>query len=183
MDSLQGHFLVASPQLGDPNFVQTVVLMVEHTPQGALGLVLNRPTGKTIGELMAEVGSSDVDSARPVHIGGPVSGPLMSLHTHRPLAEVEVIAGVYLSAKKENLDRLVQRDDEGLKLFVGHSGWGPGQLDREMEEGAWLTTPATAESVFHPDADLWNLVCKQIGSDLLRETLGIREFPTDPTVN
>jgi putative transcriptional regulator len=183
MDSLQGHFLVASPQLGDPNFNQTVVLMVEHTDEGALGLVLNRPTGKNIGQLLAEAGVTGLDSDRPVYVGGPVPGPLMSIHDDAQRAEVEIIPGVYLSAKKVHIDELIEDHAGSMKIFVGHSGWGPGQLDREMQEGAWLTTPASEESVFYSDTDLWNLVCKQIGSNLLRDALGIKDFPADPTMN
>jgi putative transcriptional regulator len=183
MDSLQGHFLVAAPQLGDPNFVRTVVLMVEHTDEGALGLVLNRPTARSVSDLLAEVGGPDFDCPQPVYIGGPVPGPLMSLHTDCSRAEVEVIPGVYLSAKKNHLDELVQENAQPMKIFLGHSGWGPGQLDREMQEGAWLTVAASCPAVFSTDDELWNHVCKQIGDDLLRDTLGIKQFPDDPTVN
>ncbi len=183
MDSLSGHFLVASPQLVDPNFVRTVVLVIEHTPDGALGLVINRPTNKTVGELLSEVGAAPPDCRRPLFLGGPVPGPLMSIHCHRQWAEMEVIPGVFLSAKKTNIDELIRSDDETIKVFVGHSGWGPGQLDREMTEGAWLTTTAQSDVVFSVDPEVWTEVCRRIGRDFLGQTLGIRQFPPDPTVN
>lgn len=183
MGSLSGHFLVASPQLVDPNFVRTVVLVIEHTPEGALGLVINRPTNKTVGELLSEVGAAPPDCRRPLFLGGPVPGPLMSIHCHRQWAEMEVIPGVFLSAKKANIDELIRSDDQKIKVFVGHSGWGPGQLDREMTEGAWLTATAQSEIVFSVDPEVWTEVCRRIGRDFLGRTLGIRRFPPDPTVN
>lgn len=182
MESLRGQLLIASPQLQDPNFARAVVLMVEHTDQGALGVVLNRPTDKTVADLLSEVGAPDCKCQRPVHLGGPVPGPLMSVHTLPKLAEVEVIPGVFLSAKKANLDKLVRRDNGPMKVFLGHSGWGPGQLDREMDEGAWLTSPATVEAVFYHGNDLWNQVCKQLGDNLWR-AMGVRDFPRDPSLN
>ena len=183
MDSLSGRFLVASPQLVDPNFVRTVVLVIEHTPEGALGLVVNRPTNKTVGELLSEVGAAPPDCRRPLFLGGPVPGPLMSIHCHRQWAEMEVLPGVYLSAKKANIDELIRSDDQMIKVFVGHSGWGPGQLDREMTEGAWLTATADSDVVFSIDPEVWSQVCRRIGREFLTQTLGIRRFPPDPTVN
>jgi putative transcriptional regulator len=183
MDYLRGQLLVASPQLQDPNFVHTVVLMIEHTDQGALGVVLNRPVEKTVRQLFEEVGAPACQCNRPIHLGGPVPGPLMSIHTRPELAEAEIVSGVFLSAKKANLDQLVQQADGPMKMFLGNSGWGPGQLERELKEGAWLTAPASFEAVFSEDRELWVGVCKQIGAELLRDSLGIREFPTDPSVN
>lgn len=182
MESLAGHFLVANPQLSDPNFARTVVLMIEHTPDGALGLVVNRPTSKTVGDLLSEVGAP-ADCRKLLYIGGPVPGPLMSLHSHRQWAEIEVLPGVYLSAKRDHIDQLIRTDDPSIKVFVGHSGWGPGQLDREMTEGAWLTLAAQPDIVFSPDPEVWNLVCRQIGREFYRQVLGIRGFPPDATLN
>ena len=110
MESLEGQLLLASPQLLDPNFVRTVVLLVEHNDMGALGLVINRPTGKTVQELWKQVGESPCESQQPVHLGGPVSGPLMAIHTADGLAEMEIAEGVFFAAKKQNLDELVRRD-------------------------------------------------------------------------
>jgi len=94
VESLQGHLLIASPHLADPNFARTVVLMVQHSDQGALGVVLNRPTSKTVKELWKEVGDAPCHTEAPVCLGGPVSGPLMAVHTNQFFAEIDmVIAG------------------------------------------------------------------------------------------
>jgi len=182
MESLEGQLLLASPQLLDPNFVRTVVLLVEHNDMGALGLVINRPTGKTIQELWKQVGEAACASQEPVHLGGPVSGPLMAIHTVDGLAEMEIAEGVFFSAKKQNLDELVRRDNR-FKVFVGHSGWGPGQLESEIEQGAWRAVPAKLEDVFDASDDLWQRLMQRAVAGVLPEMLGIKHVPIDPSLN
>ena len=182
MESLEGQLLLASPQLLDPNFVRTVVLLVEHNDMGALGLVINRPTGKTVQELWKQVGESPCESQQPVHLGGPVSGPLMAIHTADGLAEMEIADGLFFAAKKQNLDELVRRD-ERFKIFVGHSGWGPGQLEGEIEQGAWRAIPAKLEDVFDAADDLWQRLMQRAVAGVLPEMLGIKHIPLDPSLN
>ena len=182
MESLEGQLLLASPQLLDPNFVRTVVLLVEHNDMGALGLVINRPTGKTVQELWKQVGESPCESQQPVHLGGPVQGPLMAIHTADGLAEMEIAEGVFFAAKKQNLDELVRRDVP-FKLFVGHSGWGPGQLEGEIEQGAWRAIPAKLEDVFDAADDLWQRLMQRAVAGVLPEMLGIKHVPIDPSLN
>ncbi|MGA2253471.1 MAG: YqgE/AlgH family protein [Thermoguttaceae bacterium] len=182
MESLEGQLLLASPQLLDPNFVRTVVLLVEHNDMGAFGLVINRPTGKTVQELWKQVGESPCENQQPVHLGGPVSGPLMAIHTADGLAEMEILAGVFFAAKKQNLDELVRRD-ERCKIFIGHSGWGPGQLEGEIEQGAWRTIPAKLEDVFDAADDLWQRLMQRAVAGVLPEMLGIKQIPPDPSLN
>ncbi len=183
MKSLKGCFLVASPHLRDPNFVHTVVLLVHHSEDGAFGVVLNRPTESTIKELWEKVGESPCDSDRPVHLGGPVSGPLMAVHSDASLAEMEIIPGVYFAAQRDHLEKLLQRSEQEFIFFVGHSGWGGGQLENELKEGAWFTAPATAEFVFQSEDDLWRRVTQQIGQSMLTDILRIKGLPRDPSVN
>jgi putative transcriptional regulator len=182
MESLEGQFLLASPKLLDPNFKGTVVLLVEHNDNGALGLVINRPTGKTVRELWRQVGESPCESQEPVHLGGPVSGPVMAIHTAKDLAEMELVSGVFFAAKKQNLDALV-RCDEHFKLFVGNSGWGPGQLEHEIEQGAWKTVPANLEDIFDASDDLWQRLMRRALRGILPEMLRIKHVPLDPSLN
>ncbi len=182
MESLEGHLLLASPQLLDPNFVRTVVLLVQHNDMGALGLVINRPTGKTVQEVWKQVGQSPCESQGPIYLGGPVSGPLMAIHTSQGLAEMEVVDGLFFAAKKEYLDELVRREGS-FKLFVGHSGWGPGQLEGEIEQGAWRTVPVKVEDVFDVADDLWQRLMQRTMSGALPDMLGIKHIPPDPSLN
>ncbi len=183
MESLQGKLLIASPQLLDPNFTKTVVLLIQHSDKGALGVVLNRPTSKKVKELWEEVGDAPCKSEAHVCLGGPVSGPLMAVHTNQFFAEMEIVPGVFLAAKREHLDSLVLQRDDPLRVFFGHAGWGPGQLDNEIQVGGWLTTPASAEFVFYRGEDLWEKVSKQVGQSTLQSMLNLKHFPEDPSVN
>ncbi len=183
MESLEGRLLVASPQLLDPNFVKTVLLMIQHNKEGAFGLVLNRPISKTVQELWREVGSSPCNSTQPVYFGGPVPGPLMALHGKRQFAEVELMAGVFFAAKKPHLDALALDDLPGCKMFVGHAGWGPGQLENEIDQGAWRSMVATAEHVFSRQDNLWETALREIGQTVLQSVLHIKDVPPDPNLN
>jgi putative transcriptional regulator len=175
--------LVASPFLRDPNFLQTVVLLVQHSAEGAFGVVLNRPIEKTVQQLWSEVKEPPCENQQHLNLGGPVSGPVMALHTRPACGELEILPGVYFSAEKEHLEQLVRQSDSPMKVFVGHSGWGGGQLESELEQGAWLTTPATAEHVFRDEYALWKEVTGHIGSSMLADTLHIKRVPTNPEMN
>ena len=183
MKLLQGQLLVASPHLEDPNFARSVILLIQHGEDGTFGLVLNRPIDKTIQELWQEVEEAPCVSRQHINLGGPVSGPLMALHTEQPLGEIEILPGVYFSAQKEHLEDLVQRPNVQLKLFIGHSGWSEGQLESEMDQGAWLVAPATAAYIFLAEEELWPQVSRQIGAAVLATSLKIKHVPDDPSVN
>jgi len=183
MESLAGHLLIASRQLLDPNFVRTLVLLIEHTEEGAFGLIVNRALNKTVQELWRELGSAPCQSRQPVHLGGPVPGPLVALHTHPGLAEIEPAPGIYFAAKKQHLDRLVLSEEPSYKIFVGHSGWGAGQLENELAEGAWHTMPATADFVFSANEAVWENAYRLLGQEVLQSFLKLKNLPPDPTVN
>ncbi len=182
VDSLKGHLLIAAPQLGDPNFVRTVILMIDHDENGAFGIVLNRPSGRTVKEVWDELDDS-CECLESINIGGPVVGPLLALHTQEYLAEAEVLPGLYLTAERENLDELVRQDYSTFRLFSGYSGWGEGQLEGELEQGGWITLKAKKEYVFVWDDDLWDRVGEEITQDVYRRGLKIKQFPTDPSLN
>ncbi|MDZ7616255.1 MAG: YqgE/AlgH family protein [Patescibacteria group bacterium] len=182
MESLEGHLLIASPELLDPNFARSVVLMVQHNEQGALGLVLNRPTNKELRHLWADVSQEPCNGSGLVYLGGPVPGPIMAVHGEADLGELEVLDGVFFAARKDHLDSLVLRTDLPYKVFVGHSGWGPGQLEGELKLGGWLTAAATVKDVFHDGDDLWARLVKGVRHPL-PEMLNIKRVPPDPSLN
>jgi putative transcriptional regulator len=183
MASLTGHLLVASSHLLDPNFAKSVVFLVQHTKEGALGLVINRPIDKTVQDLWREVGGGPCESKQPVFLGGPVPGPLMAVHGDAEAGELEVLPGLFFSASKQNLDVLVAQTKQPYKIFIGNSGWGAGQLENEIKEGAWLSLAATSEFLFHDSTDLWRLVSRHIGRSMLETMLNIKETPDDPRIN
>jgi putative transcriptional regulator len=183
MKSLQGHFLVASPHLADPNFFRSVVLMIQHDEEGAFGVVLNRPTNNTIADLWKLISEQPCDSQEPVHVGGPVAGPLIAVHGDLAHSELEITRGVYFASNKDAIIQIVTNSQDPVRLFVGYSGWAAGQLDGELEAGGWLTEAATREDVFSDQDDLWNRVSRRIGLEILSPTIKHLRVPDDPSMN
>src|SRR5687768_11492670 len=183
MFSLQGNFLVASPHLSDGNFFRSVVLMIKHDAEGAFGVVLNRPTASTVQEVWKLVTEEPIASKKPVYYGGPVTGPLIALHRLKSQAEAEIFPGVYFSAHKDQLTKIVRQNRKPFRLFTGYSGWAAGQLEDEMQVGGWLTTPATPEMVFYKQDNIWELVANCIGLDILSAGVKTKHIPDDPALN
>ena len=180
MESLRGHLLVAGPGLVDPNFRRSVVLVGEHSDEGALGVVLNRVSETTVGEAVPEL-TSLVDADAPVHVGGPVQGSAIVV-----IADFADPgrAGALVLESIGFLPAEVDPDDLGelrrARVFAGYAGWGPGQLDDELDEGSWIVEPAVPDDVFTSDPDaLW--------SDVLRRKGGpfgvLALMPPDPSWN
>lgn len=184
MKQLKGQFLVASPHLGDPNFYRAVVLMVQHDEHGALGLILNRPTDRTIADMWELIDDErDCDADELVHVGGPVTGPLLAVHTDSSCAENTIVDGVYFASSRPALTRVILEFEGPRRLFVGYSGWGAKQLENELEVGGWLTYPATREAIFSDYDSLWTRVASQVGLDILAPAIKKNIIPDDPTVN
>jgi len=182
MDSLQSHLLVASPRLPDNNFYRSVVLVIQHDDEGAFGVVLNRPTSLRVSSIWEELAGDARLGEEEIFLGGPVSGPLLALHTEEDHAETEVLPGVYLSTQKQALDAITRQNESPFLIFSGYSGWGPGQLDDEMEGGGWLTTPATSHYIFGQHEDLWKTVAGDIGEKVLPAMKTVAGT-IDPTLN
>jgi putative transcriptional regulator len=169
--SLKGHFLVAMPGLADPNFSQTVTCVCEHNEQGAMGIVINRIHdglwAKDIFEELSIRGGMNAGSI-PIHAGGPVHrGELFILHGE-PLvweASLRVTPSLALTNTRDILEAIAS--GQGPKAFMislGCAGWGPGQLEAEIKENAWLTHPVFDENIFVlPVALRWEEVLKKLG--------------------
>jgi putative transcriptional regulator len=189
MSHLKGKFLVAAPKLLDGNFVRTVILMVDHSDSGALGLILNRPTGLTVKELWAQVlATSDEASGEcltddTVYTGGPCTGTLMALHSNEDLAQLVVLPGVYFSSQIDQLSTLLSTGSHPLKVFYGYSGWGKSQLEREMETGSWLVAEPTLELVMSDPDELWDVLVKSHFESLGLRNINPRFIPPDPSMN
>lgn len=167
----KGRLLVAMPVLRDPNFDRTVLYMVEHNDDGALGLVLNRPSAMTVDEPLPRWVPLASDPA-VVFIGGPVgSSSVIGLGESR-----HGIAPVDLERDPSDLDDPVNR----LRIFAGYAGWIAGQLEDELAAGAWLVVDGDADDVMSDEPeDLWRAVLRRQGGRLS----AVAEFPDDPTWN
>lgn len=155
-----GKLLVASRKLGDPNFAETVVLLVRYDAEGVVGLILNRrthvPLSRVLEGLKAAKGRSD-----PVYLGGPVETPAVFALFQSP-AKLEgaehIFGGVYLVSTKPLFEQAISaRPDPGVfHVYLGYAGWTKNQLRKEVELGAWFIFPPDAETVFDSDPDsLW----------------------------
>jgi putative transcriptional regulator len=183
MHSLQGKVLIASPHLLDPNFAQAVVLMVQHTEDGALGVVLNRPSDSTIGQVWSELLERPSESREPIFLGGPCPGPLMAVHKYPLCIDLEIAKELFFATQREHLETLVEKEIGPLRVFSGYSGWAGSQLEAELEVGSWLVADASEAAIFGDPIDLWKLLSRRVGEDILFSTLGIKEAPKDPTMN
>jgi len=156
----KGVLLVASPNLDDPNFRETVVLIVEHGPEGTLGLILNRSTKVLLSEALPEVSVLKRSSYR-LFAGGPVQPNqlLLLLRLKEPLPDARsVFDGVYVGSGSKILERIIKqaRPTEAFRAFAGYAGWAPDQLKYEMLQGAWALLPPDSIGIFEQDpATLW----------------------------
>jgi putative transcriptional regulator len=156
----KGVLLVASPMLNDTNFHQTVVLVVEHGPEGTLGLILNRATNVLLSEALPDVTVLKGTSYR-LFAGGPVEPTrlLLLFRVQEPPAGARsVFDGVYVGGTPAVLERIITqaKPTETFRAFAGSAGWAPGQLTFEMLQGAWATLPPGSFDIFEKDpATLW----------------------------
>jgi putative transcriptional regulator len=181
VESTRGQLLIAGPALLDPNFWRTVVLVVEHTDEGAFGLVLNRPSD-TIATDAAPALEDLLEPADLVFIGGPVQpSALIVLAQFEDPSDAALLAfddvGVVAqSDAPEELSIGVRR----ARAFAGHSGWGPGQLDSELERGDWILEPARLEDAFSDNPrEMWSAVLSRKGGSYRL----LARMPPDPSVN
>lgn len=181
MDSVRGQLLVAGPALLDPNFWRTVVLIVEHNDEGALGLVLNRPSETSVGEAVPQL-SELLDPTQHLFIGGPVQpSSVIVLAEFEDPTDAALIAfgdvGVLGTGPSE--EELTAGVRAG-RAFLGHAGWGPGQLDGELERGDWILEPAKLEDAFSTEAPLlWSEVLTRKGGSYAL----VARMPADPSMN
>lgn len=180
MKSLQGKLLIASSALQDPNFVQTIILMVQHDENGALGLVLNRALKTTVKEACEEAMELDCAVESCLYQGGPCEGPLMVLHTEELPGQFAVVEGVQFTTQRDEIEQLLHQPEVQAKYFVGYSGWGAGQLEGEMETGSWLTYQATRDIIFGEDENRWMKIIKEV---TLGQWIDPKRIPEDPSVN
>jgi putative transcriptional regulator len=182
VSSLRGKLILAGPMLKDPNFDRTVVLITEHSEEGAMGLVLNRPSEATIGDAVPDL-TWVADPEDTVYVGGPVApnGVIVLAEWTDP-GQAVVLVEDDLGFVPGDAD-----DPEALatairraRVYAGHAGWGPGQLENELAEEAWIVEAPRREELFSDDAEgLWPAVLRRMG----REFALLSTMPPDPSQN
>lgn len=164
MESLRGSLLIAGATLLDPNFRRTVVLLAEHGDEGALGIVLNRPAGIPVDEVAPPL-AGFVDPGATIYLGGPVQkeAVLILAEFEEPdVPERPIVGTVGFAQPDLPMLTAIRR----ARVFSGYAGWGPGQLEAEMKENAWITEPALPDDAFTAQPDrLWATVLRRKGGD------------------
>jgi putative transcriptional regulator len=180
MESLTGRLLISSGGLYDPNFRHTVVLVGEHNADGALGLVLNRALDVTVEEALPPLRDL-VPPGELLFQGGPVQtdSPVLLAEVTRPeLLDILVFGSVGFLVGEISPD--IQPDLLRARVFAGYSGWGPGQLEAEMDVDTWIIDPARVEDVFTDQPDLlWSKVLRRKGPEYQQ----MSRMPYDPSMN
>jgi putative transcriptional regulator len=180
-NSLAGQLLLASPSLRDPNFMRTVVLVGVHNDEGAMGVVLNRPSSVTVRQAVPQLEPA-VDELEPVYVGGPVqptSVVCLAEFVNPSAAELLVLGRIGFPAPDTGVEELAEATAR-RRVFAGYAGWSDGQLDAEVDEGDWISQIALPEDVFS-DApeELWSSVLTRKGGSYAL----IARMPPDPSVN
>ncbi len=179
-DSLRGKLLVASPALMDPNFARTVVLITEHNDDGAMGIVLNRPSDTELREVSEDL--ADIAGNGPVFVGGPVQPEavvLLAEFSDPTSAAWIVAADVGLAAAGRDLDELAGVVRRG-RAYAGYSGWDSGQLEAELDVDSWIVEPPLPAELFPDDPEaLWHDVLARKGGQYAI----VARMPADPSMN
>ena len=165
--------LIAMPQLADPNFFHTTSLLSEFTKDGAMGVILNRPLGVSVGQLLSEGKPIQGPSNIQAFWGGPVQNERgFVVHEDDSLGSqsLEIEKGLYVTGSADILRQLIdgqnQPNPPRFRLFLGYAGWGPGQLEKEIAAASWLTAPVDKELIFSGPAEtMWARSIQKLGVD------------------
>jgi putative transcriptional regulator len=176
-ESLKGYFLISESQMADPHFFRSIVLIVEHNADGAFGLVVNHRSALHLSDVLPRADSNRAKST-PLYAGGPVQQDYL-LVVHSPTWQEESptasepVPGIFFEPSFRQVEQFfndefwnsVPEDDKPkIHLFLGYSGWAPGQLEAELKSGTWMILPASPALVFHPEPDSgWKDALKKKG--------------------
>lgn len=177
-NALAGSLLLAHPSMRDPNFRRAVVLLSAHDEKGAMGVVMNHPLDKRLGQLNAEFALSSLADV-PLFQGGPVQTEQLLLCAwkfHADQSGFQLMFGIDPQKAME----LQQEEGTHLRAFLGYAGWTGGQLENELEQNAWVVTPLVAELMNEkPDETLWRSILTELSHDWKL----LVDEPDDPSLN
>ena len=180
VSALAGSLLLAHPELKDPNFNKSVVLISAHsTDDGALGVILNRPMGQSLAQFDGKFSYTDLADV-PLYVGGPASPAQMILTAwqwHLEQGRFQLHFGINPDKARE----LISHDPEiELRGFVGYSGWSQGQLEGELEQDSWVVTPVSSDALEDVQGDdLWRTIIREVSPEMRF----LADAPDDPSVN
>jgi len=186
--SLAGCLLAAHPSVGEPLFAKAVCLVVEHTQDSTVGIMLNRPLAIDPNPFWSSL-FQGAPQPQPTAVqghfnfGGPHNGPILAIHNDSQLAEGGNSQGVYLSAQVETLQKLAVLGPEHLRWFIGNATWPKTELEQQVIAGMWYVVPAMPQIVFAEEAKMWPEAIQWVGQSVLASFPGVNHFPTSPSAN
>ena len=175
MNSLKNHLLISVPHMNDDIFGHSVIYICEHNLEGAMGLIINKPMDDIIFKNLKNVNHISSDYFQSIkmklYFGGPIlAEKIIALHTNELKIEtaIPLNSKISISSGKEII-RYIEKDTNlNYKLFCGHSGWSPGQLEREIENGDWLLQSSKIDLLFNMPAEkIWEIATKSLGIDII----------------
>ena len=184
--SLAGFLLVAAPCVQDPVFARSVCMIVEHSNERTIGIMLNRPLAIDTESLWVQLLEGEAKPANAVshlNFGGPQNGPVLAIHDNAQLAEGGNSQGVYLSAQTESLKKIAQITPDHCRLFIGHAVWKLSQLETEIVNGDWHVLPAIPELVFADEHSMWGKGIHAVGNSILQSATGLPSLMLQPSLN
>ncbi|PZN73425.1 MAG: YqgE/AlgH family protein [Candidatus Methylumidiphilus alinenensis] len=173
-DNLTNHFLIAMPGMADPFFAKTVTYLCQHNRDGALGIIINRPSELTLGDIMQQMNieiSAEEVGGIPIYFGGPVQ-PERGFVLHEPCGHwdstLQVAPTISLTTSRDILEAIsVGKGPRKSLVALGYAGWGQGQLEREMVENAWLSSPGDQSILFNvASASRWKAAAELMGINI-----------------
>lgn len=173
-ESLTNHFLIAMPQLDDPNFFHSVTYLCQHDEEGAMGIIINQPLEMRLNEILEDLKIEQTDSTigqQAIYFGGPVQ-PDRGFILHPPAKNWQgtmfISDQIAITTSGDILSDIAQNDGPKQSLIaLGYAGWGRGQLEQELAQNAWLSVPASAEIIFDtPVEKRWQAAASLLGVDL-----------------
>jgi putative transcriptional regulator len=174
IENLTNHFLIAMPGMTDPFFARTVTYLCQHSPEGALGIIVNRPSELTLGDIMQQMEIEMRERSMgkiPVYFGGPVQ-PERGFVLHEPVGDwnstLQISTSIALTTSRDILEAISQgKGPQKMLVALGYAGWGKGQLEREIVENSWLNAPADQSIIFEqPPAHRWKAAAELMGVDI-----------------
>ena len=172
MNTLKNHFIISLPHMKDPLFKKTVIFICEHDKHGAMGLIINKEINKKdvlFSNQENDKGLIQVLNKNNLFIGGPVlTDRMLFLHTNKNIDEsISINKEVSVSSDIDTLKSMVNTNNQQYKLFLGHSGWSKGQLEREIENGDWLIQKSINSLIFEKKIDhIWGEATKSLGIEI-----------------
>jgi putative transcriptional regulator len=184
-----GQLLVASPYLTDANFFRSVIYIVRHDAEGAFGVIINRPSDQTLADAFTDLLGHVPNRSDSIYLGGPVNGPLVALHRSVGLGDPadgdlvsDEFSEIWITADEEHLRTLADQPEIEARFVARYSGWGPSQLDQEMDAGGWLVVPSDRSILFGDHEQAWETAVKRLGHEILGSVVP-HPIPIDPQRN